>query len=91
MHVYDCQRHTKSQHLNVSRLILQLSLRNPPKPNVKLRMKMQLKQCRKALLQLRLSDQQFYLSTNVPLILEISQYSFFLSEFSMYDVNTMQK
>ena len=31
---------TKSQNLNVSHLILQLSLPNPLKPNVKLRMKM---------------------------------------------------
>ena len=33
-------RRTKSQNLNVSRLILQLSLPNPLKPGVKLRMKM---------------------------------------------------
>ena len=32
--------HTKSQNLNVSRLVLQLSLPNPTKPGVKLRMKM---------------------------------------------------
>ena len=32
--------HTKSQNLNVSHLILQLSLPNPLKPDVKLRMKM---------------------------------------------------
>ena len=33
-------RHTKSQNLNVSRLVLQLSLPNPMKPGVKSRMKM---------------------------------------------------
>ena len=33
-------RHTKSQNLNASRLILELSLPNPLKPGVKLRMKM---------------------------------------------------
>ena len=33
-------RHTKSLNLNVSRLVLQLSLPNPLKPHVKLRMKM---------------------------------------------------
>ena len=43
-----------------SRVVLQLSLANPLKPGVKLRMKMQLEQCRQAMLQLHLSDQQFY-------------------------------
>ena len=33
-------RRTKSQNLNVSRLVLQLSLPNPMKPGVKSRMKM---------------------------------------------------
>ena len=37
-------RHNKSQNLNVSRLVLQLSLPNPLKPGVKSRMKMQLEQ-----------------------------------------------
>ena len=46
-------KHTESQNLNVSRLGLQLSLRNVLKPGVKPRMKMS------ALLQLHLSDQQF--------------------------------
>ena len=32
--------HTKAQNLNVSHLVLQLSLPNPLKPGVKLRMKM---------------------------------------------------
>ena len=32
--------HTKSENLNASRLIFQLSLPNPLKPGVKLRMKM---------------------------------------------------
>ena len=35
---------TKSQHLNVSHLVLQLSLPNPLKPGVKSRMKMELGQ-----------------------------------------------
>ena len=52
--------HTKSQNLIVSRLILQLSLPNPLKPDVESRMKMWLEQRRQAMLQLHLSDQQFY-------------------------------
>ena len=52
--------HTKYHNLNVSHLILQLSLPNPLKPGVKSRMKMQLEQRRQAVLQLHLSDQQFY-------------------------------
>ena len=44
-------RCTKSPNLNVSLLVLQLSLSNPMKPGVKSRMKM---------LQLHLSDRQFY-------------------------------
>ena len=47
----------KSHNLNVSRLILQLSLPNPLKPGVKSSMKMQLEQRRQAMLQLHLSDQ----------------------------------
>ena len=34
------ERHNKSQNLNVSHLVLQLSLPNPLKPDVKSRMKM---------------------------------------------------
>ena len=45
----------KSQNLNVSCILLQLSSLNPLKPGVKLRMKMKLEQ-----LQLHLSYQQFY-------------------------------
>ena len=41
-------RRTKSQHLNDSRNVLRLSLPNPLKPDVK------------AMLQLHLSDRQFY-------------------------------
>ena len=52
-------RRTKSQNLKASRLILQMSLPNPLKPGVKLRMKMYLEQRRQAMLQLHLSDQQF--------------------------------
>ena len=51
-------RRTKSQNLNASRLVLKLSLPNPLKPGVKLRMKMWLEQRRQAMLQLHLSDQQ---------------------------------
>ena len=51
---------TKSQSLNVSCLVLQLSFPNPTKPVVKSRMKMQLEQRRQAMLQLHLSDQPFY-------------------------------
>ena len=51
---------TKSQNLNVSRLVLQFSLHNQLKPGVKSRMKMQLEQRQQALLQLHMSDKQFY-------------------------------
>ena len=51
-------RRTKSQNLNESRLVLQLSLPNPLNPGVKSRMKMELEQRRQAMLQLHLSDQQ---------------------------------
>ena len=51
--------HTKFQNLNVSRLVLQLSLPNLLKPGVKSRIKMQLEQRRQAMLQLNLGDQQF--------------------------------
>ena len=47
--------HTKSQNLNDSHPASQLSLPNPLKPGIKWRMKMLLE-----LLQLHLSDQQFY-------------------------------
>ena len=47
-------RHTKSQHLKDYRTVLRLSLPNPLKPDVKSRMKMS------GMLQLHLSDQQFY-------------------------------
>ena len=50
---------TKFQILNVTRLVLQLSLRNPLKPCVKSRMKLYLEQRREAALQLHLSNQQF--------------------------------
>ena len=53
-------RRTKSPNLNVSRPIVQLSLPNPMKPCVKSRMKMQLEQLRQAMLQLILSERQFY-------------------------------
>ena len=53
-------RRTESQNLTVSRLVLQLYLPNPMKPGVKSRMKMYLEQRRQAMLQLHLSDWQFY-------------------------------
>ena len=51
-------RPTKSQNLNVSRLILELSLPNPLKSGVMSRMKTQLDQRWQAMLQLH--HQQFY-------------------------------
>ena len=51
---------TKYQHLNASRLLLQLSLSKPLKPGVKSRMKMKLEQRRQAMLQLYLSNQQVH-------------------------------
>ena len=53
-------RCTKSQNWNVSCLVLQLCLPNPLKLGVKLRMKMYLEQRWQVMLQLHLSDQQFY-------------------------------
>ena len=52
--------HTKSQNSNVSCILLQLSLLNPLKQGVKLRMEMQLEQRRQAMPQLDLSYQQFH-------------------------------
>ena len=52
--------HTRPQNLSIPRLVLQLSLPNPLKPSVKSRMTMSLEQRRQAMLQLHLSDQQFY-------------------------------
>ena len=46
--------------LNISRLFLQLPLPNPLKPGVKSRMKMYSEQRGQAMLQLHMSDQQFY-------------------------------
>ena len=51
---------SKTQQIQNPHLILKLSLPNPLKPGVKSRMKMQLEQCRQAMLQLHLSDQQLY-------------------------------
>ena len=47
-------KHTKSQKLNVYRLVLQLSLPNPLKPGVKSRLNMKLEQRWHAMLQLNL-------------------------------------
>ena len=52
-------RRTKSQNINVSRLVLQLSLPSLLKPRIKFRMKMSLEQRQQAMLQLHLIDQQF--------------------------------
>ena len=52
--------HTKCQNLNYSRPVLQLSLPDPLKAGVKLRMKMYLEQRRQAMFQLHLSDQQVH-------------------------------
>ena len=49
---------TKSPDLNVSRIVLQLSLPNPLKPGFKSRMKIIIGAASKAMLQLHLSDQQ---------------------------------
>ena len=51
---------TKSQNLNVSRLVLRLTLPNPLNPGVKSRMKMYLEQRQQATLRLHLTDQQIY-------------------------------
>ena len=51
---------TEIQNLNVSRLVLQLSLPSPLKPGVKSRMKIYSELRQQAVLQLHLSDQQFY-------------------------------
>ena len=52
-------RRTKSQDLNDSRLVLQLSLPNSLKLGVKSGMKVYLEQRRQAMLQLHLSDHEF--------------------------------
>ena len=51
---------TKSPNLNVTPLFLQLPLPDPFKPGVKSRMKLLLEQRRQVMLQLHLSDRQFY-------------------------------
>ena len=53
-------RRSKSPNLNISRLVLQLSLPNPLKPCVKSRMKMSWSSRRQAMLHLHLNDQQCY-------------------------------
>ena len=53
-------RCTKLQDLNVSRLVLQLSLPNPLEPGVKSRMKMYLEQRRQSICSNYMSNQQFY-------------------------------
>ena len=53
-------RRIKSQNWNVSPVVLQLSLPNPLRPGVESRMKINMEQRLQAMLQLHLSDQQFY-------------------------------
>ena len=81
-HQTSYKRLTKSQNLNVSRLVLQLSL---PSPGFKSRMKMQLEQRRQPMLQLHLSDQQFYCLLRSP-----SYKIFDGSNFSAITINTQQ-
>ena len=57
---YPIQDAPNPQNLNVSRLVLQLSLPNLLKPGYNWKMKMSLEQRRQVMLQLHLSDQQFY-------------------------------
>ena len=57
----------KFQHLNATHLVLQLPLPNPLKPGDKSRIDVQLEQHRQAMLQLHLSDQQFYCPLRYPL------------------------
>ena len=66
-------RSTKSQNINVFRLVLQLSLPKPSKPVVQSRMKIWLNQRRQAILQLHLRDHQFYCLL-MWLILEVWRY-----------------
>ena len=51
---------TQNQNLNDFRLIMQFPLPNALKPGFKSRMKVSLEQRRQAMLQLHLSDRQFY-------------------------------
>ena len=60
--------HYVSTSLNVSRLVLQLSLPNSLNPGVKWRVKVLLEQRRQAVLQLHLSDQPFYAYQRAPYI-----------------------
>ena len=53
-------RCSQSQNLNVSHLLLQFSLPNPLKPDIKSRMKMYLEQHPQVMLHLHLSYQQLY-------------------------------
>ena len=66
-------RSTKSQNINVFRLVLQLSLPKPSKPVVQSRMKIWLNQRRQAILQLHLRDHRFYCLL-MWLILEVWRY-----------------
>ena len=66
--------HTKFQNSKVYRLVWQLSLCNLLKPGVKSRMEMQSEQRRQAMLQLHLSDQQFYCLLRCDLYYEIWRY-----------------
>ena len=76
-------RHTKSKHLNVSRLTLQLSLPHAFKPGVKSRMKMWLEQRRQVMLQLHLSDQQFHRHIGVTYIRSLTVHIYYYSCFQL--------
>ena len=66
--------HTKSQNLNVSRLVLQLSLPNPLKPGVKSRMKMSFGAAPTDNVQTKSEWSTILLPTTVSLILEVWWY-----------------
>ena len=65
-------KRTQSKNINVSRLVLQLSLPNLLKPGVKLRMTMYLEQRRQARLQLHLNDQKMYCLLRCALYLRLN-------------------
>ena len=62
-HYHQISNIIKSWNFNVSRLFLHLSFPNPLNPCIKKRIKKLLKQRWQAMLQLHLSDQQFYCLT----------------------------
>ena len=71
---------TKSQNLNVSDLVLMLSLSNPLKPGVKSRMKMWLEHRRQAMLQIHLSDRLFYCLLRATYVRGLTVFFYFSDE-----------